>query len=143
MTPTYYCLFRYSIKLMEEVADKLGQEQINRVYCFGDNPLSDIYGANLFTKTLAKAREDGNTSVTNVASLQECISILVGTGVWNPNDPEPDSVEVDYGHRDLPFNPNLCKASVITDDVLSGIKYVFKNENISENGKPRCSSDSS
>jgi len=122
--------YQYSIKLMEEVADKLGQEQINRVYCFGDNPLSDIYGANLFTKTLAKARQEGNTSVTNVASLEECISVLVGTGVWNPNDPEPDSVEVDYGHRDLPFDATLCKSNVIVADVLEGMKHVFKTEGV-------------
>ena len=127
---------------MEEVADKLGQEQINRVYCFGDNPLSDIYGANLFTKTLAAAREDGNSSVTNVASLQECISILVGTGVWNSTDPEPESVEVDYGHRDLPFKPKLCKANVIKTDVLDGMKYVLENEGfLNSNGKKdACSS---
>ena len=113
---------------MEEVSNKLDQEQINRVYCFGDNPLSDIYGANLFTKTLAEAREVGNSSVTNVASLQECISVLVGTGVWNPTDPEPESVEVDYGHRDLPFKPALCKANVIKADVLEAMKYVLENE---------------
>ena len=115
---------------MEEVADRLGQEEIERVYCFGDNPLSDIYGANLFTRTLAKAREDGNTSVTSVASLKECISVLVGTGCWNPNDGEPESVEVDYGHRDLPFDAKLCKANVITKDVLSGMRKVFERENL-------------
>ena len=39
---------------MEEFAQKMDQEEINTVYCFGDNPLSDIYGANLFTETLEK-----------------------------------------------------------------------------------------
>ena len=47
-------VFRYSLKLMEEFAQKMDQEEINTVYCFGDNPLSDIYGANLFTETLEK-----------------------------------------------------------------------------------------
>ena len=47
-------IFRYSLKLMEEFAQKMDQEEINTVYCFGDNPLSDIYGANLFTETLEK-----------------------------------------------------------------------------------------
>ena len=37
---------------MEEYANKMDQEEIKTVYCFGDNPLSDIYGANLFTQTL-------------------------------------------------------------------------------------------
>ena len=115
---------------MEEVSDRLGHDQIERVYCFGDNPLSDIYGANLFTRTLAKAREDGNTSVTSVASLKECISVLVGTGCWKEADGEPESVEVDYGHRDLPFDAKLCKANVITKDVLSGMQEVFKRENL-------------
>ena len=40
---------------MEEFANKIpDQEEIKTVYCFGDNPLSDIYGANLFTETLKK-----------------------------------------------------------------------------------------
>ena len=116
---------------MEEIANKLNQEEINRVYCFGDNPLSDIYGANLFTKTLEKARQNGDCSVTSVASLQECIAVLVGTGVWNPSDPEPESVEVDYGHRDLPFNAKLCKSNIITEDVLTGMQYVFEREGYS------------
>ena len=36
--------FRKALKLMEEFANKMDQEQIKTVYCFGDNPLSDIYG---------------------------------------------------------------------------------------------------
>ena len=94
---------------MEEFAEKLDQDEINTVYCFGDNPLSDVYGANLFTKTLNKARKEGKVNVCHVASLEKCISVLVGTGVWNPSEPEPEEIEVDYGHRDLPFNPQLCK----------------------------------
>lgn len=42
---------------MEEFAQKMDQEEINTVYCFGDNPLSDIYGANLFTETLEKVNQ--------------------------------------------------------------------------------------
>ena len=43
---------------MEEFAQKMDQEEINTVYCFGDNPLSDIYGANLFTETLEKVNHN-------------------------------------------------------------------------------------
>ena len=43
---------------MEEFAQKMDQEEINTVYCFGDNPLSDIYGANLFTETLEKVNRN-------------------------------------------------------------------------------------
>ena len=43
---------------MEEYVNKMQDAseecQIKTVYCFGDNPLSDIYGANLFTEQLQK-----------------------------------------------------------------------------------------
>jgi len=124
--------YQYSLKLMEEFAEKLDQDEINTVYCFGDNPLSDVYGANLFTKTLKQARKEGKVNVCHVASLEKCISVLVGTGVWNPSEPEPEEIEVDYGHRDLPFNPQLCKANMIATDVHQALKDVFEIEGVSD-----------
>jgi len=124
--------YQYSLKLMEEYANKMDQEEIKTVYCFGDNPLSDIYGANLFTQTLEQAKEKGITTVTNVSSLEQCVSVLVGTGVYDPSEPEPESVEVDHGHRDLPFKAQLCKANIISDNVLTAMQKVFEIENIKE-----------
>jgi len=134
--------YQYSLKLMEEfvqnkMQDKSEEVQIKTVYCFGDNPLSDIYGANLFTEQLQKARASGNQNLTSVASLEKCVSVLVGTGVYDPNEPEPESVDVDHGHRDLPFKAHLCKANVITDNVLTAMQKVFELENIDKNAQKK------
>ncbi|CEJ90809.1 hypothetical protein VHEMI06565 [[Torrubiella] hemipterigena] len=51
-----------------------GKQPLKRVYMIGDNPESDIRGANEFSPA------DGT----------EWISILVRTGVWQPTDGEPE-----------------------------------------------------
>ena len=42
--------------VQNKMQDKSEEVQIKTVYCFGDNPLSDIYGANLFTEQLQKVK---------------------------------------------------------------------------------------
>ena len=42
--------------VQNNMQDKSEECQIKTVYCFGDNPLSDIYGANLFTEQLQKVK---------------------------------------------------------------------------------------
>ena len=78
-----------------------------------------------------QANIDGNRDTITVSSLEKCVSVLVGTGVYDPSEPEPESVEVDHGHRDLPFKAELCKANIITDDVLTAMKTVFEMEKVS------------
>ena len=43
--------------VQNKMQDKSEECQIKTVYCFGDNPLSDIYGANLFTEQLQKVNK--------------------------------------------------------------------------------------
>lgn len=140
--------------VQNKMQDKSEEVQIKTVYCFGDNPLSDIYGANLFTEQLQKvkiilqatfgwtnptikAKAAGNQNLTSVASLEKCVSVLVGTGVYDPDEPEPESVEVDHGHRDLPFKAQLCKANVITDNVLTAMHKVFEMEGLDANAQTK------
>ena len=73
--------------------------------------------------------------MTSVASLEKCVSVLVGTGVYDPNEPEPESVDVDHGHRDLPFKAHLCKANIITDNVLTAMQKVFEIEGVQDQKK--------
>ena len=68
---------------------------------------------------------EGNRDTITVSSLEKCVSVLVGTGVYDPSEPEPETVDVDHGHRDLPFKAQLCKANIISDDVLTAMKTVF------------------
>jgi len=82
---------------------------------------------------IIKAKAQGINTVTNVSSLEKCVSVLVGTGVYDPSEPEPESVEVDHGHRDLPFKAQLCKANIISDNVLTAMQRVFEIENIEQN----------
>lgn len=96
-----------------------------------DNPNVDIVGANLYDRYLKKAwsnRDNGNSdsdtddlpvsrSIPRHASLTEQTvrsmeSVLVGTGVFNPNEEKSDSEEdVYHGHRDIDNEPELAKPS--------------------------------
>ena len=74
---------------------------LRRVYMIGDNPESDIRGANDFTPD-----DDSGT---------EWVSILVRTGVW-----EPTAAEGEPRHR----------PAVIVDDVVDAVVWAMRNEGL-------------
>lgn len=120
-----------------------------------DNPMSDVYGANLYNSYLKSAQQNqvqagvkrspqAASPQTEVYlelrndcnnSVESCESILVCTGVYRhggdvPRKTEPHTMEtVFHGHRDFCFDPSLVEASYIVQDVDEAVQLAFKKEN--------------
>uniref|UniRef100_A0A8B9TDY7 Haloacid dehalogenase-like hydrolase domain-containing 5 n=1 Tax=Anas platyrhynchos TaxID=8839 RepID=A0A8B9TDY7_ANAPL len=119
--------YRYAEYLIHEQAKKQGwNSPIRRLYAIGDNPMSDIYGANLYNNYLKSAQRN---------QAQSCKSILVCTGVYRhsaeaPSKPEKHNTEtVFHGHRDFSFDPSLVEASYVVQDVNEAVQLAFQKEN--------------
>ncbi|KFU87800.1 Cat eye syndrome critical region protein 5, partial [Chaetura pelagica] len=115
--------YRYAEYLIKQQAEKQGwKSPIRRLYAVGDNPMSDVYGANLY-----------NNYLNN--SVESCESILVCTGVYRHKADVPSNMEksktesVFHGHRDFCFDPSLVEASHIVQDVNEAVQLAFKKEN--------------
>ncbi|KAM5250371.1 haloacid dehalogenase-like hydrolase domain-containing 5 isoform 4-T4 [Hipposideros larvatus] len=106
-----------------------------------DNPMSDVYGANLFHRYLQMAQHDrakelgaGDLWKQQPSAAQSCTSILVCTGVYSPKalgstEPAQDGEEPPFhGHRDFSFSPGLMEASHIVNDVDEAVQLVFHQE---------------
>lgn len=50
--------YEYSQKLIEELATEMDIPELETVYAIGDNPLTDIYGANMFNRFLKRKSEE-------------------------------------------------------------------------------------
>uniref|UniRef100_A0A663MW55 Haloacid dehalogenase-like hydrolase domain-containing 5 n=1 Tax=Athene cunicularia TaxID=194338 RepID=A0A663MW55_ATHCN len=118
--------YRYAEYLIKQQAEKQGwKSPIRRLYAVGDNPMSDIYGANLYNNYLKSAHQN---------QAQSCESILVCTGVYRHNAGVPSKTEeytteiVFHGHRDFCFDPSLVEASYIVQDVNDAVQLAFKKE---------------
>ncbi|XP_016088476.1 cat eye syndrome critical region protein 5 homolog isoform X2 [Sinocyclocheilus grahami] len=116
--------YNYAELLIRKQAEKLGWTRpVQRLYAIGDNPMADIYGANLYNRYLkamhrTRAQAQGGSSSQVPGGLQcevsddakgsgrvmvggsfdhrlpeGCSSILVCTGVYNRD------------HQDLPSDP--------------------------------------
>ncbi|KFP26447.1 Cat eye syndrome critical region protein 5, partial [Colius striatus] len=114
--------YRYAEYLVKEQAEKRGwKSPIQRLYAVGDNPMSDVYGANLYNNYLN--------------SVESCESILVCTGVYRHSTDVPSKTEeratemVFHGHRDFCFDPSLVEASYIVQDVNDAVQLAFEKEN--------------
>ncbi|XP_074839869.1 haloacid dehalogenase-like hydrolase domain-containing 5 [Carettochelys insculpta] len=148
--------YQYAEYLIKQQVERQGwSSPICRLYAVGDNPMSDIYGANSYNNYLkaawqarAQAKVNGSEEVTGPHSaespqprkdwdvtLESCKSILVCTGVYNhhgnmPADPQDSVVEtVFHGHRDFCFDPSLLEASSVVRDVNEAVELVFEKEN--------------
>ncbi|XP_028308407.1 haloacid dehalogenase-like hydrolase domain-containing 5 [Gouania willdenowi] len=134
---------------------------ITSLYAIGDNLMTDIYGANLYNRYLeeriarnspkAVAKLSATGSTTTVPREEEteglweselalplatsCKSILVCTGVYNPNAEVPSDANhciketVFHGHRDFRFDPALVEPGHIVQDVAEAVDLIFKQEN--------------
>lgn len=114
-----------------------------------DNPMADIYGANLYNRYLqsqpdvnittmapdSQSEENLNMQDISVSSANSCKSILVCTGVYThqgdvPADQNGSLTEtVFHGHRDFHFDPKLVEASHVVRDVNEAVELVFQKEN--------------
>ncbi|NXN96610.1 HDHD5 hydrolase, partial [Rhinopomastus cyanomelas] len=148
--------YLYAEYLIREQAEKRGwKSPIRRLYAVGDNPMSDIYGANLYNNYLEAAQQNQVQAAMKMipqetspqsedplnlrkdykSLVQSCKSILVCTGVYQHNEDSPKKPEecsteaVFHGHRDFCFDPRLVEASYIVQDVNDAVELAFKKEN--------------
>lgn len=127
-----------------------------------DNLMTDIYGANLYSRYLEERTSRKNPKAIakvaasagpNAAVPQEeemdhmweselalpsatsCKSVLVCTGVYNPNAEVPADASrclkqtVFHGHRDFRFDPDLVEPDHVVQDVNEAVELIFKQEN--------------
>jgi HAD superfamily hydrolase (TIGR01456 family) len=142
--------YRYAEHVIADVAKRMGiNRPIRKLYFVGDNPNVDIVGANLYDRYLKKMwlnKDNGNADDTghhlpgsrsipsNLSLFEQTVrsmeSVLVGTGVYNPNKETSDEDEDDvyHGHRDILHEPELTKPSRFVPDVLHGIEHILKQE---------------
>ena len=125
--------YRYAEHVICDVAKRLGiQNPIRKLYFVGDNPNVDIVGANLYDRYLTRAwlnKDNGNfvsdpectlplsrsipsNVILNEQTVRSMESVLVGTGVFNPNkETGHEEDDVYHGHRDILHEPQLAKPS--------------------------------
>ncbi|XP_061591814.1 haloacid dehalogenase-like hydrolase domain-containing 5 [Cololabis saira] len=134
---------------------------ITTLYAIGDNLMTDIYGANLYNRYLeeraarknpkavakmaattgspaAVPREEETDSLWEselaVPAATSCKSVLVCTGVYNPNVHVPSDANrciketVFHGHRDFRFDPALVEPGNIVHDVAEAVELIFEQE---------------
>ncbi|XP_019612838.1 haloacid dehalogenase-like hydrolase domain-containing 5 isoform X2 [Rhinolophus sinicus] len=134
--------YQYAEDLIRQQAERRGwAAPIEKLYAVGDNPMSDVYGANLFHRYLQMTQHDrakelgfGELWKQQPSAAQSCASILVCTGVYSPEAPgstqpaqggdEPPF----HGHRDFSFSPGLIEASHVVNDVDEAVRLVFRKE---------------
>ncbi|XP_075066820.1 haloacid dehalogenase-like hydrolase domain-containing 5 [Mixophyes fleayi] len=113
--------------LLTQAKQRGWDNPIRTLYAVGDNPMSDIYGANLYNRRLQTRRGDSHQP-------HSCESILVCTGVYGgPGEAPTDQQEgvtqtVFHGHRDLTLDPGLVEASYVVRDVEEAVDLVLKKE---------------
>ncbi|XP_002712834.1 haloacid dehalogenase-like hydrolase domain-containing 5 isoform X1 [Oryctolagus cuniculus] len=134
--------YQYAEELIRQQAVRRGwAAPIRKLYAVGDNPMSDVYGANLFHQYLQRAKRGGAEAQgagglrkQQPSATQSCTSILVCTGVYSPGDaastgPGPGGGEPPFhGHRDFGFSPSLMEASHTVKDVNEAVQLVLREE---------------
>lgn len=134
--------YQYAEELIRQQAERRGwAAPIQKLYAVGDNPMSDVYGANLFNQYLQMAKHEGAEELgasgllkQRPSATQSCASILVCTGVYSskaPGSTEPSQGGEEppfHGHRDFSFSPRLIEASHIVNDVDEAVQLVFHKE---------------
>ena len=151
MKETYY----HAEYLVSHHANELGLKlPIKRLYAIGDNPDTDIYGANTYNRYLQNrslsqlnqvvSQTATSTLTDNLWSLPNAVevivnnaeqyysaesidSILVCTGVYN-RDTYDETSERNYAPRDVVINPELRIPKHTCEHVLDAVKLIFDLE---------------
>ncbi|CAF3599710.1 unnamed protein product [Rotaria sp. Silwood1] len=119
--------FEISYQYAEIIANKIAlandQQKIDKIYFIGDNPDVDITGANMYNHLLQQAM-NLRTSISGYSLLSDskylsatsCESILVCTGVYEPNKEKLDGK-----------NPWKVPTAIKLD-VFEAVKYILLKE---------------
>ncbi len=134
--------FQYAEIMANKIALAKGQSEIKKIYFIGyvilairlhsfscfllfrDNPEVDIVGANIYNEWIQQSDSSMDNSLTGsdvlvnhpLISAEECESILVCTGVY---DPKVHTIETDQPWK-IP--------TTIQYDVLAAVNYVLTKE---------------
>ena len=127
--------YRYSFQKLKDIADDMHVENLHTVYAIGDNPASDIYGANMFNQHIMSSEKK------NVNGLSKCVSVLVCSGVYQSPNSDNTSSEgkiqsmafLDHVHRDFPYNCEMTTPNYIVKDVEMAVEKIFEMENFLSN----------
>ncbi|XP_011308367.1 cat eye syndrome critical region protein 5 homolog [Fopius arisanus] len=130
---TYYHANQMIMKHAKEIGI---DHNVETIYAIGDNINTDVFGANLYDKYLARYSKGKETKSRGMEKLlgtnleaptvKACISILVETGVHR-RDSEFIS---EHCPRDfLPLEEGLCRPAFVVKDVGRAINLALKEEN--------------
>ncbi|XP_077435027.1 haloacid dehalogenase-like hydrolase domain-containing 5 isoform X4 [Vanacampus margaritifer] len=112
------------------------QHKVQTIYAVGDNPMTDVYGANLYNRYLAQqhrqapARTAGQETSSQPAeepasvAATRCRSVLVCTGVYKPAWARDDVFL--HGHRDMSAEAGLLEPAFVLDDVEAAVDLVLR-----------------
>ncbi|XP_068508421.1 haloacid dehalogenase-like hydrolase domain-containing 5 isoform X4 [Syngnathus scovelli] len=109
--------------------------KVQTIYAVGDNPMTDVYGANLYNRYLSEqhsataetaAREpgEGEPDEGELASAARCRSVLVCTGVYKPA-PARENIFL-HGHRDMSAESGLLEPAYVLEDVEAAVDLVLR-----------------
>jgi len=116
--------YQYAEIMTNKLAIAKGQTEIKKIYFIGDNPGVDIIGANIYNEFIQQNDESDHRSITEsevltshpLITAEECESILVCTGIYDPNVHKIDA--------EKPWT----LPTTIQYDVLDAVQYVLTKE---------------
>jgi len=148
--------YQYAEQLIFREAQKIGlKTPIHTLYAIGDNPMADIYGANLYNRVLKReekekesravvtegcliedetiASQEGKSSLSRpTQSVKQCHSVLVCTGVYAAEHQESAYTKppVFHGPRDMEYDLDLCEPNIIVQDADVAVNTIFERESV-------------
>lgn len=149
--------YQYAEQLIIREARKIGlRTPIHTLYAIGDNPMADIYGANLYNRVLKRKsltnKQESRTVVTandeasnidsndentrqqqsapSTSTVKRCHSVLVCTGVYNHDSDDSPYTKppVFHGPRDMEYDLDLCEPNIIADDAHVAVQMIMARE---------------
>ncbi|XP_053723887.1 haloacid dehalogenase-like hydrolase domain-containing 5 [Synchiropus splendidus] len=118
-------------------------QSVSTIYAVGDNMMTDVFGANLYnrsltcraTKTTQSRLASSGTGTKPVGfdtesavATAECRSILVCTGVYNPDSlllSHDVAGTVFHGHKDLVLDTELLEPRHVVTDVEAAVDLLL------------------
>ncbi|CAF2677587.1 unnamed protein product [Rotaria sp. Silwood2] len=121
----YEISFQYSEMMANKLARSKGQPKVEKIYFVGDNPEVDIVGANVYNALLNRTKSStdsftgcGLLAHPSLLTAKSCESILVCTGVFDPNIHTINATQ--------PW----AIPTTIQPDVLEAVNYVLTKEHV-------------
>lgn len=122
----YEISFQYAEMMANKIARNKGQPKIDKMYFVGDNPEVDIVGANVYNALLQKTQSNPIDSFTGcgllahprLLSAKSCESILVCTGIFDPNLHQINTKQL------------LTRPTTIQLDAFDAVNYALKQEQL-------------